>query len=94
MIDTNMLYLVIGGFIAIVFAIALFKSDFLRGKVTKKGFGIETGKGSKTVTTIKGIKNNAYVDVKQDIIPNHTTETAITDVNDATAVLENKKPLS
>jgi hypothetical protein len=73
-IDTNMLYLVIGGFVALVLVIGLLKSDIFRARVTKDGLDVEASKHSKTVTNIKGIKNNAYVELEQNIVDNHSAE--------------------
>jgi len=42
-IDTNMLYLVVGGFIALVLIIGLVKSDVFRARVTKDGLNVEAG---------------------------------------------------
>jgi hypothetical protein len=92
-IDTNMLYLVIGGFIAIVFGIGLFKSDVFKARVTREGVDVEAGKRpTKTVTNIKKIKNNAYVELEQDIVDNHSAETNVSDVDNATVKNKVTKP--
>jgi len=84
-IDTNMLYLGVVVLIAIVVGIGLFKSDIFKARVTDDGVEVEAGKRpTKTVTNIKKITNNAYVELEQDIVDNHSAETHVVDVDNAT----------
>ncbi|MCX7099592.1 MAG: hypothetical protein NTV43_16995 [Methylococcales bacterium] len=66
MIDTNTLYLVIGGFIAIVIGIGLFKSDTFKAIINKKGMNVEAGKQAKKAQTrIKKVTNKSDIAVAQ-----------------------------
>jgi len=82
-VDTNTLYLVLGGLVAIVLLTGLLKSDWFKAKLTRKGLKVESGNYAKTVTTISNIKNKADVNLEQDIVENHNSETNVSDVDNA-----------
>jgi translation elongation factor P/translation initiation factor 5A len=64
--DTNTLYLVLGGFVAVLFVIGMVNSDVFKAKVTKRGLDIAAGKHpEKDRTRIKNVKNKSDVEVTQ-----------------------------
>ncbi len=81
--DTHTLYLVIGGLVAIVLVVGLLKSDRFKAKLTGNGLKVDSGNYAKTITDISHIKNKAEVYLEQDIVKNHSSETTVTDVDNA-----------